>query len=141
MGAGGFSPRNTGLTEIGALAPENVTALAPETESWSADIVETSNIRYRPVTIVNASAPKQLNLRIEVPVEDMAKLGAQEEIPIGPASQAPEKKLKGTRPHMIKTGKCGVELFGNILVNTKVSTPIITMGFSSDQNTPSDIFR
>jgi ATP-dependent helicase Lhr and Lhr-like helicase len=65
--------------------------LPAETESWSADVVETTNIRYRPVTIVNASAPKQLNLRIEVPVEDMAKLGAQEEIPIGPASQAPKR--------------------------------------------------
>ena len=62
-----------------------------ETESWSADIVETSNIRYRPVTIVNASAPKQLKLRIEVPVEDMARLGQQEEIPSGPASQGPKR--------------------------------------------------
>jgi len=46
---------------------------------------------YRPVTIVNASAPKQLKLRIEVPVEDMANLGAQEEIPSGPASQMPRR--------------------------------------------------
>ena len=65
--------------------------LPAETESWSADIVETTNIRYRPVTIVNATAPKQLKLSIEVPVEDMAKLGQQEEIPIGPASQAPKR--------------------------------------------------
>jgi ATP-dependent Lhr-like helicase len=66
--------------------------LAPaETESWSADIVETVNLRYRPVTIVNASAPKQLNLRIEVPVEDMARLGEIEAIPSGPASQAPKR--------------------------------------------------
>jgi ATP-dependent helicase Lhr and Lhr-like helicase len=96
-GAGGFSPATTGATGRGALAPENaaVTALAPETESetesWSADIVETSNIRYRPVTIVNASAPKQLKLRIEVPVEDMARLADQEQIPSGPASQAPTR--------------------------------------------------
>jgi ATP-dependent Lhr-like helicase len=47
--------------------------------------------RYRPVTIINASAPKQLKLRIEVPVEDMAHLGQQEEIPSGPASQAPKR--------------------------------------------------
>ena len=32
-------------------------------------------IRYRPVTIVNAGARKRLELRVEVPVEDMAKLG------------------------------------------------------------------
>ncbi len=48
-------------------------------------------IRYRPVTIVNASAVKQLKLRIEVPVEDMARLNTVEEIPSGPASQAPRR--------------------------------------------------
>ena len=47
--------------------------------------------RYRPVTIVNAGAPKRLKLRIEVPVEDMARLGEQEYIPSGPASQAPKR--------------------------------------------------
>jgi len=47
--------------------------------------------RYRPVTIVNASAPKQLKLRIEVPVEDMARLTEQEFIPSGPASQMPRR--------------------------------------------------
>jgi ATP-dependent Lhr-like helicase len=47
--------------------------------------------RYRPVTIVNAAAPKQLKLRIEVPVEDMAHLGEMEEIPTGPASQVPRR--------------------------------------------------
>jgi ATP-dependent Lhr-like helicase len=43
------------------------------------------------VTIVNAAAPKQLKLRIEVPVEDMARLGEMEEIPSGPASQTPRR--------------------------------------------------
>jgi ATP-dependent Lhr-like helicase len=43
------------------------------------------------VTIINASAPKRLKLRIEVPVEDMAHLGQQEELPSGPASQAPRR--------------------------------------------------
>ena len=48
-------------------------------------------LRYRPVTIVNASAPKQLKLRIEVPVEDMARLQTMEEIPTGSASQTPRR--------------------------------------------------
>jgi ATP-dependent Lhr-like helicase len=48
-------------------------------------------LRYRPVTIVNASAIKQLKLKIEVPVEDMARLGEQEFLPSGPASQAPRR--------------------------------------------------
>ncbi len=52
---------------------------------------EAASIRYRPVTIVNAAAPKQLKLRIEVPVEDMARLGEMEEIPSGPASQTPRR--------------------------------------------------
>jgi ATP-dependent Lhr-like helicase len=46
---------------------------------------------FRPVTIVNASARKQLALRIEVPVEDMARLGEPEELPSGPASQGPKR--------------------------------------------------
>ncbi len=48
-------------------------------------------LTYRPVTIVNASVTKNLKLRIEVPVEDMARLGSLEEIPSGPASQAPRR--------------------------------------------------
>jgi len=60
-------------------------------DDWSAGIVESAQIQYRPVTIVNASARKQLKLRIEVPVEDMARLGQMEEIPSGPASQAPKR--------------------------------------------------
>ncbi len=46
---------------------------------------------YRPVTIVNAGARKLLELRVEVPVEDMAKLGEIEELPSGPASQGPKR--------------------------------------------------
>jgi ATP-dependent Lhr-like helicase len=58
---------------------------------WSSDSMDVMPLRYRPVTIVNASAIKQLKLRIEVPVEDMARLNTVEEIPSGPASQAPKR--------------------------------------------------
>ena len=47
--------------------------------------------RFRPVTIINAGARKVLDLRVEVPVEDMAKLGAIQDIPSGPASQSPKR--------------------------------------------------
>ncbi len=47
--------------------------------------------RYRPVTIINAAEPKRLELRIEVPVEDMAKLGEMQELPSGAASQGPKR--------------------------------------------------
>jgi ATP-dependent Lhr-like helicase len=60
----------------------------PDTDGSGADI---PSLAYRPVTIVNASAIKQLKLRIEVPVEDMARLGTLEEISSGPASQAPRR--------------------------------------------------
>jgi ATP-dependent Lhr-like helicase len=55
------------------------------------EVVDSQALRYRPVTIVNAAAPKRLKLRIEVPVEDMARLGEMEEIPSGPASQTPRR--------------------------------------------------
>ncbi len=47
---------------------------------------------YRPVTIVDAGAPKQLDLRVEVPVEDMASLDDVEALPSGPASQGPKRR-------------------------------------------------
>ena len=59
--------------------------------AWAVDGLDSDLLRYRPVTIVNASAIKQLSLRIEVPVEDMARLNTLEEIPTGPASQMPRR--------------------------------------------------
>jgi ATP-dependent Lhr-like helicase len=50
-----------------------------------------AGVRYRPVTIVNAGAKKVLELTVEVPVEDMARLGEVEELPSGPASQGPKR--------------------------------------------------
>ena len=50
-----------------------------------------SGPRYRPVTIVNAGARKTLELTVEVPVEDMAKLGEINDLPSGPASQGPKR--------------------------------------------------
>ena len=44
---------------------------------------------YRKVHIVDASEPKKLALKVEVPVEDMARLDEIDPIPSGPASQAP----------------------------------------------------
>jgi ATP-dependent Lhr-like helicase len=44
---------------------------------------------YRPVTIVDAGEPKKLDLKIEVPIEDMTQLDRIEALPSGPASQGP----------------------------------------------------
>ena len=50
-----------------------------------------TNSRYRAVTVVNAGAKKLLELKVEVPVEDMARLGEIQEQPSGPASQGPKR--------------------------------------------------
>src|SRR5688572_1839931 len=42
--------------------------------------------RLRPVTIVDAGEPKRLHLRIEVPVEDLSRMGQVEPVASGPAS-------------------------------------------------------
>jgi ATP-dependent Lhr-like helicase len=73
-----------------ALDPQKEPEREPQT-SWSSEVADATPLRYRPVTIVNASAPKLLKLRIEVPVEDMTRLGEQEYLPSGPASQAPKR--------------------------------------------------
>jgi ATP-dependent Lhr-like helicase len=85
-----FSPYADSRESPGALAPEAMPVQTPEA-AWSSDTTDPTPLRYRPVTIVNASARKQLQLRIEVPVEDMARLGEQEYLPSGPASQAPKR--------------------------------------------------
>jgi ATP-dependent Lhr-like helicase len=48
-----------------------------------------SSATYRPVTVIDASEKKALELRIEVPVEDMARLAAPVDLPSGPAAQGP----------------------------------------------------
>jgi ATP-dependent helicase Lhr and Lhr-like helicase len=60
---------------------------ALETEVEAAGIAPA----YRPVTIVDASEPKKLDLRVEVPVEDMARLDEVDTLPSGPASQGPAR--------------------------------------------------
>ena len=54
---------------------------------------------YRPVTIVDTSEKKNLELTIEVPVEDMARIGQPEEIPSGPASQGAARQSIWTAIH------------------------------------------
>jgi len=46
---------------------------------------------YRPIQIINASELKRLELRVEVPVEDMSRLGEFDPLPSGAASQGPAR--------------------------------------------------
>jgi ATP-dependent helicase Lhr and Lhr-like helicase len=64
-------------------------ALATLEHEWTSD--DEVAQRFRPVTIVNASEPKRLELKVEVPVEDMARIGQVEELPSGAASQGPKR--------------------------------------------------
>ena len=57
------------------------------------------SLEYRPVTIVDTSEKKRLDLRIEVPVEDMARMGQAEEIPSGPASSSGNRASIWTAIH------------------------------------------
>jgi ATP-dependent helicase Lhr and Lhr-like helicase len=57
-------------------------------------------ITPRPVTIVDARQPKALSLRVEVPVEDLAKIGTPgPDIPSGPAAQGPVRTSIWTSIH------------------------------------------
>ncbi|HET7104277.1 MAG TPA: DEAD/DEAH box helicase, partial [Terracidiphilus sp.] len=82
--------RFLGGVEI-AVSPPQSTASASTAAAVTGDPADPQPVSFRPVTIVNASHPKQLKLRVEVPVEDMARLNAMEEIPTGPASQMPRR--------------------------------------------------
>jgi ATP-dependent Lhr-like helicase len=53
------------------------------------DLTGEVRAEFRPVTIVDASHRKALDLRIEVPVEDMARLGEPLASPGGPAAPGP----------------------------------------------------
>jgi ATP-dependent Lhr-like helicase len=104
----GFSPDISDADDKRALAPEvrfsaDLSPASPDAATdhtsasqvtptaWSSDLSEIAPLCYRPVTVINASGIKQLKLTVEVPVEDMARLGEQEELPSGPASQAPRR--------------------------------------------------
>ncbi|NYF79475.1 Lhr family helicase [Granulicella arctica] len=73
--------------EIGAEASSVLMEVAGDEGERSAD----DDPRYRPVTIVNAGARKVLDLKVEVPVEDMVRLGEIEEQPSGQESQGPKR--------------------------------------------------
>ncbi len=83
---GGAEGQGRGKREEGR-GDEGLTAVVDDEGTGD----EGEGIRFRPVTVVNAGARKTLELRVEVPVEDMARLGQMEEQPSGPASQGPKR--------------------------------------------------
>ena len=71
------------------LSPDNAGIEEPPAQTIHDEFSDSSKPRFRPVTIVNTNEKKKLILRVEVPVEDMAKL-AEAEITSGPAAQGPK---------------------------------------------------
>jgi ATP-dependent Lhr-like helicase len=89
---GGADGLGTQSRELGIEATEIVEELVAELPDDEEKTVEIADgVRYRPVTVVNAGARKLLELKVEVPVEDMARLGEVEEQPSGPTSQGPKR--------------------------------------------------
>jgi ATP-dependent Lhr-like helicase len=74
----------------GGPGAQGVSPAAPDLESPG---------QHRPVTIADAGRKKALRLRIEVPVEDMAKLGEPVDLPSGPAAQGPVRPSIWTAIH------------------------------------------
>ena len=59
------------------------------TETVHDEFEDDHTVKYRPVTIIDASAPKKLKITVQTPVEDMAQMGKPVETPSGPAGQGP----------------------------------------------------
>src|SRR5271167_1573437 len=81
---------------LGGVDVANQAANATDNEQSSEKLImdldaPSSTPVHRNVTIVDAGELKRFDLRVEVPVEDMAQLDKIEEIPSGPASQGPKR--------------------------------------------------
>jgi ATP-dependent helicase Lhr and Lhr-like helicase len=61
--------------------------------------VQHAPVASRPVTIVDAGARKALRLRLDVPVENMARLSEPIDLPSGPAAQGPVRPAIWTAIH------------------------------------------
>lgn len=74
------TPRNRGTAE-----PRDPAASVHD------EFADNAKTRFRPVSIVNTEEKKQLSIKVEVPVEEMAKLGEPEGIRSGPAWSGPAR--------------------------------------------------
>jgi ATP-dependent helicase Lhr and Lhr-like helicase len=79
------------------VSPKAASEAAPHdvTNDTSRDLPEPADeiaaVAYRPVTVIDASERKRLDLRVEIPVEDMTRLDEVDLLPSGPASQGPTR--------------------------------------------------
>jgi ATP-dependent helicase Lhr and Lhr-like helicase len=66
-----------------------LTTATPVAEPLHEEFADRTRASFRPVAIIDTGEKKKLTLRVEVPVEDMAKLAQTEEIASGSASLGP----------------------------------------------------
>jgi len=96
----GQSLGHAGVAQRFSAVPQPASAAAAALHDEFADRHAANGSREpRPVTIVDARAPKEFDLLLEVPVEDMAALAQPVEIPSGPASQGPVRPSIWTAIH------------------------------------------
>jgi ATP-dependent Lhr-like helicase len=82
------------VASVAPVAPDPVSSLHDEFAEGP------TSPAWRPVTVVDARRTKALELSVEVPVEDMARLAqSNAEIPSGPASQVPSRASIWTAIH------------------------------------------
>ena len=65
-----FSTSSKSKTSLRGRAPKREPSVSVHSE-----FEDDHTVAYRPVTIVDASAPKQLKISVQTPVEDMAQMG------------------------------------------------------------------
>ena len=88
---GGLEPRGlASLAGRGSGSPAKPRSARPRLADPSLDH-ESAPITYRPVTLIDTGERKSLELTVEVPVEDMARVGEFDPIPSGAASQGPAR--------------------------------------------------
>ena len=91
---GGAAPRRArGQTGVRPGSDRGQTPQDAETAIHDEFSADRASPNFRPVTIVDTSQKKRLELQIEVPVEDMARMGDVDEIPSGPAAGAPRSSI------------------------------------------------
>jgi len=76
-----------------------------------ADVAEEDDAsapRFRPVTVVNAGARKELDLRVEIPVEDMARLDTGRDL------TSPSRK-RGSKPEVLKRTSLWQSIYPSVL--------------------------
>lgn len=85
---GGVEQQSARKEGVGYSAESDAAAEGEEIETALSEFEQEGRApAYRPVMIVDAGEPKRLSLRVEVPVEDMSRIGEIDPLPSGAASQ------------------------------------------------------